>query len=546
MPTVPVRNLGGAGIVSDIHPYDLPHNVFSAGVNVRFENGTVKRGPVPRGVFDFSSLDPTFIPGHLFQVPSSVTGVESLVAVSASFDKAFEIVGSNATDITAELMGNIGDPNAPVTHGFLGAVTYLNRRTHVPFMRRQADATFVPMPNWDPNWRCAVLRPYKDFLVALDVRKSASEFPQMVKWSDITLYGDAPPSWDETLTTNSAGETVLNEMRGRIVDGMTLRDTFMLYGENEVWAMSFIGGNFIFDFRKRFDDVGVIAPNCVIEVDGQHYVFDRNDIIVHDGASKRSIAHGTNKDYIFNSLVRDLQHLCFVTHNPSLNEIMFCYPSQDRLTGFVNPTTGCNRAAVYNYRRQLWTFYDLPNVTAASNAVIVTGQTWDSTTPATWNNIGGTYMGDGSLNDSFLVLMSRADADLGITASRIVAFDLIEGGRLAKPVVEELLTEAFVERVGIDLDESGVQISAYKSLLKVYPQIDLSLGAGRTTLQYGANDFSAVSPVWDLEQTFDPETQHQLDVRRAGRYLAHRLRHVGSSDFSYSGFDATVKVRGKR
>lgn len=546
MPTVPVRNLGGAGIVSDIHPYDLPPNVFSAGVNVRFENGTVSRGPVSRSVFDLSAYDPTFSPGHMFSVPPSVTGVESLVAVSHTFDKVYEIVGSTVTDITAAGMTNIGDPNAPITHSFLGAVTYLNRRTHVPFMRRQADADFTPLTQWDPDWRCAVLRPYKDFLIALDVRKGAAEFPQMIKWSDIAFYGDEPPSWDAGSTTNSAGENVLNEMKGRILDGHTLRDTFMLYGENEVWAMTFTGGSFIFDFRKRFDDVGVIATNCVVEVDGQHYVFERNDIIVHDGASKRSIVHGTNKDFIFRGLIRDLQHLCFVTHDPVLNEISFCYPSQDRLTGFVNPTTGCNRAAVFNYRRNIWTFYDLPNVNSATNAVIATGQSWDATAPAVWANIGGTYMGDGSFNERHHIFASRGDASMGITASRLIGFDLINGSRLARPVVQELMKDAFVERVGIDLDDSGVQISAYKSLLKVYPQIALSEGDGGVTFQFGANDVSAVSPEWDNERTFDPATDHQVDVRKAGRYLAHRLRHTGTSDFSYSGFDATIQVRGKR
>lgn len=546
MPTVPVRNLGGAGIVSDIHPYDLPPNVFSAGVNVRFENGTVSRGPVARGVFDLTAFDPEFTPSYMFNVPPAVTGVESLVAIGSNFDKAYEIVGQTVVDITAPEMVAAGDPDAPITHSFLGAVTYINRRSHVPFMRRQADITFTPLTNWDPDWRCAVLRPYKDFLIALDVRKGAAEFPQMVKWSDITGYGDEPPSWDATLTTNSAGENVLNEMKGRILDGQTLRDTFMLYGENEVWAMTYTGGQFIFDFRKRFDDVGVIAPNCVVEVDGQHYVFDRNDIIVHDGASKRSIVHGINKDFIYRGLIRDLQHLSFVTHNPTLNEISFCYPSQDRLTGFSNPTTGCNRAAVFNYRRNSWTFYDLPNVRSATNAVIATGQSWDDTAPATWQDIGGTFMGDGSFNDRHHVFVSRADPSMGISANRLIGFDLINGGRLSKPVVPELLKDAFVERVGLDLDENGVQISAYKSLLKIYPQIALIGTGGNTTLQFGANDVSAVSPAWDNERSFDPATDYQVDVRRAGRYLSHRLRHTGNSDFSYSGFDATIKVRGKR
>jgi hypothetical protein len=225
---------------------------------------------------------------------------------------------------------------------------------------------------------------------------------------------------------------------------------------------------------------------------------------------------------------------------------MFCYPSDDRVIGFEATTQGCNRAAVYNYRRDCWTFYDLPNVTSATNSVVASGQTWTSVGSSTWSNIGGTYTGEASVNDRHHLFASCKNASAGVSSSRIVGMDLVSRGRLARPVVAELLKDAFVERVGIDLDEGGIQLSAYKSLLKVYPQIAVSDQTGSVLLQYGANDVSAVSPEWDMEQPFDNEIDYQRPVRKAGRYLAHRLRHTGYSDFSYSGFDATVTVRGKR
>src|SRR3546814_5192092 len=59
----------------------------------------------------------------------------------------------------------------------------------------------------------------------------------------------------------------------------------------------------------------------------------------------------------------DLAWLAFVSHDPRLNEIHFCYHSGDRFARFQSGE-GCNRAAVYNYRLDNWTFYDLPNVTS--------------------------------------------------------------------------------------------------------------------------------------------------------------------------------------
>jgi hypothetical protein len=96
--------------------------------------------------------------------------------------------------------------------------------------------------------------------------------------------------------------------------------------------MSYVGGTFIFDFRRRFDDVGILNTNCAVEVDGQHYVFDNFDLYRHDGTSKASIAHDRVKDFVFGGLIKELRHLAFVAHNPKLNEVLFCYPANDRFT----------------------------------------------------------------------------------------------------------------------------------------------------------------------------------------------------------------------
>lgn len=545
MPNLPVRNLGGGGIITDIHPYDLPNNAFSSGVNIRFENGTVSRGPVPLDVYDFTPDYPDFHPNHLFSIPPLASGAEAVIAVSHDYSKILSIIGTTVTDVTPTTV-TTGDTGEPFSHDFLGNIAYINRRSNVPFYKSGSTPKFTALPAWDSTWRCTVLRAYKDFLIALNVKKGAVEYPQMIKWSDFAQFGSPPPSWDETLTTNSAGENILNQMRGSIIDGHALRDTFFIYGENEVWAMNYVGGNFIFDFRKRFDGVGVINTNCVVEIDGKHYVFDRNDIIVHDGASKQSIAHGKVKDFIFGGLLRDYKHRCFVAHNPKLNEIHFAYPSQDRLVGFRSPTTGCNRIAAYNYRRDTWTFYDVPNVTSSTYSALATGITYEDTAPTPYSEMGGTYAGESSLTERHQLFSVRKDTSMGVPDSRVVGFDLLSGGLLARPILANLTRDAFAERVGIDLDESGLAISSYKSLLKVYPQVALKGSGSTVEFQFGANDVSGKEPDWNTRNNFDPTSDYQLDVRRAGRYLAHRLWHSGTNDFSYSGFDVRLTVRGKR
>ena len=43
MPKLPIRNLGGAGVNTDVDPFNLPQNAFSRANNVRFDEGSIKR-----------------------------------------------------------------------------------------------------------------------------------------------------------------------------------------------------------------------------------------------------------------------------------------------------------------------------------------------------------------------------------------------------------------------------------------------------------------------------------------------------------------------
>lgn len=542
MSNIPVRDLGSVGIISDVNPYDLPSNAFSAGVNVRFENGSVTRAPIFRNVKNLEST--SRIIGHMFAIPDASGGPETVVVVNSNYNTITGIVGTVETDLTPGTI-TTGDTEQPFTSCFLGNIAYLNRRQNVPLYKSTAIADFASLPNWDSTHRCGVLRAYKDTLVALNVLKGSTEYPSMVKWSDFTSFNAVPGSWTAS-PSNSAGENILNEMEGAIIDGMELRDSFYIYGYNEVWAMNFIGGDFVYDFRKRFNDRGILNTNCVVEVEGLHYVFEGNDIYVHDGATPRSIIHGRDKDFVFSSLKKDFKHLCFVFYDKNLDEIHFNYVSDDRLIGFRGVTNGCNRAAVYNIRNGTWTFYDLPNVTSACYSQLSTGQTYADMGTNIYSDFSGTYIGDEDGSESHLIYIGNLATAQGLTATRIYGLDKATGGRLSRPVEVEALKPALLERIGIDMDDTGAPLSSYKSLLGFYPQVGLTGEPDTLSFQFGASDVTGLQPAWNTAQNFNPSTQNKLDVRVAGRYLAYRLTHEGISDFTFSGFDVRVTRRGMR
>lgn len=95
MPTIPVRNLGAAGVVTDMNPSDLEDaSTFTAGVNVRFRNGRVSRGPVARTVYTLP-----FEPQHSLAIPPSSGGYDEIIIVSSDFGRIARLNGAVLEEI---------------------------------------------------------------------------------------------------------------------------------------------------------------------------------------------------------------------------------------------------------------------------------------------------------------------------------------------------------------------------------------------------------------------------------------------------------------
>ena len=86
--------------------------------------------------------------------------------------------------------------------------------------------------------------------------EGASSFPTRVRFSDIATANSVPGSWDATDVTKSAGFIDLVQIpTDRESD---LGSNFIIYSSDQTWLMEFIGGQFIFQTRKLFNDAGVI------------------------------------------------------------------------------------------------------------------------------------------------------------------------------------------------------------------------------------------------------------------------------------------------
>lgn len=539
MAILPVRDLGKVGAITDLSPYNLPLSAFSRAVNVRFDEGKVRRSPVFRTVLSSIGFNPRFTFGI---IPSS--GFDTALVISDDY-VIKEYANAALTDRSGSISGST-DPR-PFTGTTLSDVVYINRPDRVPVFRDPAGTNFADLTNWPSTYRAVSLRAFGSQLIALNITEGGNSFPNRVRFSNFALANSVPDSWDETDTTKSAGFNDLVEMDTAIVDGLSLGSNFIIYSSTDVFLMEFVGGAFLFNFRKLFTDSGLINQNCVVEVEGKHFCFDNADIYMHDGTTRKSICDERVKNFIFQGLNTLKKNRCFVHHDPNLNEIYFCYVSGDELVGFPNAER-CNRAAVYNYRKDTWSFVDLPNVSSATVMNLNTVTTYAASTGLPYDTTGGSYYDQEDSFNRHVVFVGEDLAADGITSDKIYGLDLSDEGSIAFALDTEATKGAVFERVGIDLDQAsrGVGVRGYKVLTRIYPQAQTNNTNKLLTLEFGASDTPSTAPTFSAPVSYNTETDHKIDSRAAGRYLSYRVTIPDTKDFEFSGFDFEVTATGRR
>lgn len=537
MAILPVRDLGGVGVVTDVAGYNIPINGYTTGINVRFDEGKVSRSPIFRNIKDSLGFSPRFAFGI---VPN--TGFDSVVIASDSWGLQ-EYASGTLTNVAGSISGST-DPR-PYTGTALSGVNYINREDRVPVYRTSAGSTFADLTNWNANWRAGSLRSFGDFLLGIRMTEGATSFPTRVRFSNLVTANNIPDSWDETDTTKSAGFIDIAQIKTKLIDGAPLGSNFMLYSSDQVWLMEFVGGTFIFNTRQLFVDAGIINQNCVVQVEGKHFVFGPFDIYAHDGTTKQSICDERVKDFIFGSLNNNAHDVCFVQHNPTLNEIYFCYQSGDAHVAFPNADR-CNRAAVYNYRKDVWSFMDLPNVSAGTVANVNSVATY-ATSAITYALTGGTYYQQGDSFDKHLLMVGETLTADGITSDKLYGVDLSDAGQIAFQLDTEATKPILLERTGLDLDEAGLGANHYVVLTRIFPQADTENTANTTmTFEFGASDIPRNTPTYTSTTSFNVATDHKIDSRAAGRYLSYKVTYSDNKDFELSGFDLEVEATGRR
>jgi hypothetical protein len=427
------------------------------------------------------------------------------------------------TDIT-HATPRAGSVNA--WSGFVfGGVPVLNAGDGKPPMYWGQDlaAKFQDLTAWPAGTSCRVLRQYKSMMIALNVTKAGKPYPFMVKWSNLAVPGSLPSTWDPADATQDAGEFDLAEGQDAIVDGLGLKDSFIVYKEASTWALDYIGGAFVLKSRKVSGMSGLLNPGCAVDFDAgmnnMHFAVTNSDIVVHDGFSAQSVLDKKARRFFFQSLDTANKGKVFCFKNPFLNEIFVCYPSIG--------ATWCDTALVYNYVDGTVSFRSLPNVTHAAFGPVdnsLSGS-W-SQDSAPWDSDLTAWNGPDFTPDRTRVMMGSAD-------NKLYLLD-------ASASFDGALPDAYLERTGLHFDAP----ERIKMITGVVPRITGNQG-GTVLVRLGWAENPGDDPVWLDPMTYTIGSTLRCDGFVSGRYLAIRFQTGTAFSWRLDSFDMVVEDAGE-
>lgn len=526
MPEVEIDDLTSKGVIQDEPAYQLPPEAWSAGINMRsFANGlerlggkTATLGTNPRS----GGATPQFV--------MYVSGPSQPWWLWASLTDIFVYDGAADTNITRAAGGTYSATDAKDWTGtILGGVPILTTREDKPqFWNSYSSGTKMQdLTAWPANTTARVVRAFNPYLIALNITLSGTNTPHRVKWSSSADPGSLPSTWDPADATHDAGQTDLADVNsGIILDGAELQGQFYIYKENAVWRQTFIGGQFIFDFKSFLETAGLLATRCVAMTgDGLKHVFaSQDDILVHNGYVTDSILNKRMKRYLFNRIDTSHFDTSFMFCNPLFEEMWFCYPTQ----GSSEP----NAAIIWNYRYNTLTEADstmVDFVAASIGTVSVSaGTLWSAATgawnvdPSPWLTAQRRKVVVAKTSNKKLLSLDTGTANDGTTFS------------------------GTLQRTGLGIigrKRSGEWLEDFetrKMIQRVWPKVS----SGTCNVRIGYQDLPNGAVTWTPYQPFTPSTLAYVDgVLGSGRSVS--VEFSAPNDFHLDGFKLDMALVGK-
>ena len=327
--------------------------------------------------------------------------------------------------------------------------------------------------------------------------------------------------------TNTAGTQRLQDGT-KIMGALVAKENILVWTDNALYAMKFVGAPFTFGFEQVGTNCGLIGKNAAIEIDGVAYWMGKNGFFSFDGTVNTLPC--SVEDFVYDDInTTKGQQICAGINN-LFTEVIWWYPTSN--------STFNNRYVVYNYGQD--------------NANLPMGNWYTGTNT---NSIRTTWIDSlvypkpyatayNSLNAGSFPIVIGEDG-LGQT----VLFEHEVGTDQINPDGSTTALTSFVESFSFSLqkDQSEVFL-AMRRFLPNFKVLTTPTGSEGIEVSISVKDFPAdTSTATNLSPFKIKSTTTKVDTRARGRYANIKIENTEAGEsWRFGTFQVDLQPDGRR
>jgi hypothetical protein len=322
--------------------------------------------------------------------------------------------------------------------------------------------------------------------------------------------------------TNTAGTQRIQDGT-KIVGALVAKENILVWTDNALYTMKFVGAPFTFGFEQVGTNCGLIGKNAAIEIDGVAYWMGNNGFFSFDGTVNTLPC--SVEDYIYDDVdTTKGQQVCAGINN-LFTEVTWWYP-----------TAGSdfnNRYVVYNYGQ--------------NNAQLPMGNWYTGTNT---NSIRTTWIDSlvyprpyaTAFNSSNTGTFPAIIGETGLGQS--VLFEHESGTDQVNPDGSVTALTSFIQSFSFSLQPDQAEV--FLAMRRFLPNFKVLTGNNQVTLSI--KDFPAQD---DEQTTLSPFTitssTLKVDTRARGRYANIKIENTGVGEsWRFGTFQVDIQPDGRR
>ncbi len=322
--------------------------------------------------------------------------------------------------------------------------------------------------------------------------------------------------------TNTAGTQRIQDGT-KIVGALVAKENILVWTDNALYTMKFVGAPFTFGFEQVGTNCGLIGKNAAIEIDGVAYWMGNNGFFSFDGTVNTLPC--SVEDYVYDDVDTTKGQQVNAGINNLFTEVTWWYPSSGSEFN--------NRYVVYNYGQ--------------NNAQLPMGNWYTGTNT---NSIRTTWIDSlvypkpyaTAFNSSNTGTFPVVQGETGLGQS--VLFEHESGTDQVNPDGSVTALTSFIQSFSFSLQKDQAEV--FLAMRRFFPNFKVLTGNNQITLSI--KDFPSQD---DIETALSPfiinSSTLKVDTRARGRYANIKIENTGVGEsWRFGTFQVDIQPDGRR